>query len=273
MGMGHLQAHDAPTKRPPQFKGAGQLAVDRRPASGFIGGIKRIALAKTADWFPPFAKPPGVDADPAEILVAIPQMGEFPVQNRGQPGRANQEITTAEITVHDMLRRGARHPLCQPGEGEVEHRAVDAVGSVQVKHCGPRFRRGRSRQSNVRHRRQGHGMQLGQRGGAIAGQRPACSRIGRCPQPFRGQCLAVNPLGEQRITQPITGLRDGDNRRHRDAVRRRQPNQLGLCRPGQGCAFIGRTLQDHRPGKPVLRCSHRVGHRGSTPGQRSQRLN
>src|SRR3954464_6356263 len=91
----HAAAHDAPAQRThhfPEFH-AGRVGL---AAGGFIAGEQILARTKTADRLVNLAEPPGVDADPAQILYRVAEMRELPVQHGADAVGADDEVAVAE---------------------------------------------------------------------------------------------------------------------------------------------------------------------------------
>src|SRR5207302_1317006 len=94
----HAAAHDAPAQRPHHFREFYARWIGLA-ARGLIARKQLLARAKTADGLVDLAETPGIDADPAEILHGIAEMGELPVQHRANAVGADDEIAVAEIAM------------------------------------------------------------------------------------------------------------------------------------------------------------------------------
>src|SRR5215831_10109322 len=118
----HAAAHDAPAQRAhhfPEFD-AGRISL---AACLLIPREQILARAETADRLVDLAEAPGIDADPAEILHGVAEMREFPVQHRAYAIRTDDQISVAEIAMHqrDLCRR-TWIVVVQPAQRQFEHR-------------------------------------------------------------------------------------------------------------------------------------------------------
>ena len=61
------------------------------------------------------AEAPGTDAEPADVLGRIAQVGELPVDHRREPGLVDDEVAEPEVAVHEPRppRAPARSPCSQ----------------------------------------------------------------------------------------------------------------------------------------------------------------
>src|ERR1700710_373731 len=86
----HAAAHQAPAQCAHHFPEHHPIGVDL--ATGFrIAGEQILARTEAADRLVDFAEPPGVDADPAQVLHRIADMRELPVQYRADAVGADDE--------------------------------------------------------------------------------------------------------------------------------------------------------------------------------------
>src|SRR6478736_3730607 len=90
----HAAAHDAPAQRTHYFPEHHAIRVDLATAF-LVTGEQILPRAKPADWLVDLAEPPRIDADPAQILHGIAEMGEFPVKHRAHAVRPDDEIAVA----------------------------------------------------------------------------------------------------------------------------------------------------------------------------------
>src|SRR5579871_3741776 len=112
----HADAHYAPSQRAHHFPERHAIRIDVA-ACRLVAREQFLARAESADRLVDLAEAPGVDADPAEILHGIAEMGKLPVEHRAYAVRADDEIAMAEIAVHQRhLRRRARIMVAQPAQ-------------------------------------------------------------------------------------------------------------------------------------------------------------
>src|SRR5258708_21414623 len=95
----HAAAHHAPAQRAHHFPELDAIGIGLA-AGLLIAGKQLLARAEAADRLVDFAEAPGIDADPAEILHGIAEMRELPVQHRAQALGTDDEISMAEIAMH-----------------------------------------------------------------------------------------------------------------------------------------------------------------------------
>src|SRR5690349_1539334 len=95
----HAAAHEAPAQRAHNLPKRHARWIDAA-AGRLIACEQFLARAEAADRLIDFAEAPGMDADPAEILHGIAEVGELPIQNRAQPVGADNEIAVAEVAMH-----------------------------------------------------------------------------------------------------------------------------------------------------------------------------
>src|SRR6185436_20444636 len=97
-------------------------------APGFLITREQVlARTKTADRLVDLAKPPGVDADPAQVLHRIAEMRALPVHHRADAVGPDDEVAVAEIAMHQ--RHLVRRPgiaVAQPAQRQLEHRTRPA---------------------------------------------------------------------------------------------------------------------------------------------------
>src|SRR5205807_9548308 len=74
----HAAAHDAPAQRAHDFPEFDARSI-HLATGGFVAGEHVFPRAKAADGLVDLAEPPGIDADPAEVLHGIAEMSELPI--------------------------------------------------------------------------------------------------------------------------------------------------------------------------------------------------
>jgi len=113
----------AAEQRPPH--GAVQLPpplgflVRRAAAAGRVARHQVGAAAEPAGRAGR-AEPPGLRAQPAQVLPRVAAMGEFPVQHPVQPVRADHQVAGPEVTVDQRVRHGRRFMLGQPAQADLQ---------------------------------------------------------------------------------------------------------------------------------------------------------
>src|ERR1700743_389038 len=118
----HAAAHDAPAQRAHDFPELYPRRIETA-AGGHIARKPFLARAEAAHGMVDLAEPPGINADPSEILHGIAEMREFPVQHRAHALRADDEIAMAEIAVHQRhLAGGPWIAFAQPAQRQFEYR-------------------------------------------------------------------------------------------------------------------------------------------------------
>src|SRR5690606_7099327 len=91
------------------------------------------ALPEPAHRLVDAAEPPGIHADPAEVLHGVANMSQFPIEHRPQTVLVHQEVAVPEIAVHQRgARWGIRQVLSQPPDGQLEDRPSMTVATVAI---------------------------------------------------------------------------------------------------------------------------------------------
>src|SRR5205823_2219796 len=98
-----------------------RVGIDRHAALLLVGAEEVSVVAESSDRSLD-AEAPRLDAQPAEILHRVAEMGELPVEDGADAVGADDEVAVAEITVDDRTGNGRLFPplLLQPPEPKLE---------------------------------------------------------------------------------------------------------------------------------------------------------
>src|SRR5260370_28687819 len=91
-----------------------------------VGGEKSFAGDESADRLLT-AEPPGLDADPSEVLHRIAALPDFPIENASDALLADDKIAGAEVSVHYSVARLGWRLLGGPTQTQLERRQSKAV--------------------------------------------------------------------------------------------------------------------------------------------------
>jgi hypothetical protein len=124
-----LVAREVPLGLPAAEQRPSQRAVQLPPALGFLirrdAAAGRVARHQVGAGAEPAdgarrAEPPGLGAQPAQVLPGITAMSEFPVEHAVQPVRADHEVAGPEIAVHQRVRGGSGPVRGEPAQADLE---------------------------------------------------------------------------------------------------------------------------------------------------------
>src|SRR5437763_9820574 len=198
----------------------------RRPADSYPAN-KFLARTKAADRLVDLAKPPRIDADPAEILHGIAGMRELPIQYRTHAIRADDQIAVAEIAMYQrrLLRRSGIVTL-EPAQREFEYGAGPVKAAVfpfEVSDLpggghAPQLRQVRNVESvNARHDL----TELARQHRTRLGELFVAKNLAR-------DGLALYPLHDEACAEFVLGFKHMEHARRRQAGVVRQLHQCGL---------------------------------------------
>jgi hypothetical protein len=112
-------AEQRPSQRAVQLPPALGVLVRRDAAPGRVARHQVGAGAEPADGACR-AEPPGLGAQPAQVLPRITVVSEFPVEHPVQPVRADHQVAGPEITVHQRVRGGSGPVRGEPAQADLE---------------------------------------------------------------------------------------------------------------------------------------------------------
>ena len=139
---------------PAAQQGPADGAVQLPPALGFLvrrgaagGGVARHQVGtgpEPADGARR-AEPPGLGAQPAQVLPGVTAMSQFPVEHAVQPVLADHEVAGPEIAVHQRVRGGSGPVLGEPAQADLEGGPGLGEGLVQAGQLAERVDPGQAR--------------------------------------------------------------------------------------------------------------------------------
>ena len=117
--FGLAAAEQGPAHRAVQLPPALGLLVRRGAAARGVTGHQVCPGAEPADRVRR-AEPPGLGAQPAQVLPRVAAVGELPVEHPAQPVRADHQVAGAEVPVHQGVRDGSGLVLAEPAQADLE---------------------------------------------------------------------------------------------------------------------------------------------------------
>ena len=149
-----LAAGEVPLGLPAAEQGPSHRAVQLPPPLGGLvrGSAAAVGVARhqvgagpeTADRRRR-AEPPGLGAQPAQVLHRVAAVRELPVQHAAQPVLAHDEVAGPEIAVHQRVRRGRGPVLGEPPQADLQRGPRLAEVLVQPGHLAERVDPGQVR--------------------------------------------------------------------------------------------------------------------------------
>src|SRR6202035_3783190 len=120
----HHSPPDGAGGLPPEELGERDLAAP----GGAIGVDQGLIRPHSRDWLRS-AEPPRGHAQVAEVLQRVAHVDELPIEHGGDPVLVDQEVSEAEVTVHDGLRPRLGTLALEPTQNELKRgmRDVEAV--------------------------------------------------------------------------------------------------------------------------------------------------
>ena len=131
VGLEH--APDAPTQRLLDEPPVQRVAIDGPPARGLVRGDELVDRPEPAD-LERFTEAPGLETEPGEILERVADVDEFPVDDRVQAGRSDDDVADAEVAMDECVGGGRRAVGHEPGVRLVEDRAPVGEPAVLAPH-------------------------------------------------------------------------------------------------------------------------------------------
>ena len=209
--------------------GAGGRLVGRHP---WVGLGERAGL-------PVAVETPRPDGGPGQILVAVADVRQLPVQHGPQTRGVDQQVAEPEVAVHDHVGPRIRPVLLEPPVGPFQRRSglPDGVEPIPVEGQAvlpfqAQFRGDRE------------AVDPGQGPGAIAHQPGPPNGQIRVPEELRRQRFAVQPAGDQ--VRQVLHVARRNHRWYGRPGRAGGGQQVRLGVRGERTAGAGRSGPAHR---------------------------
>src|ERR1700693_4039714 len=123
MPAGLHQRSDGPAHVAENFEVSDPLAIDAAAAGAFVGSKPRFTIGDPTRFERDVAETPGSNAGPSDVFKRIPDVRELPIEDCGQPGRADEDVTDPKIAVHERsFGFAGRFVANEPAQREVEGR-------------------------------------------------------------------------------------------------------------------------------------------------------
>src|SRR4029453_18415085 len=110
---------DAPLEVAEHLPPACPFGADRVAAGALVGGEETLAVAQAARRGCG-TEAPRADAEPADVLHRVADVGELPVDYGAQPVGTDDDVADAVVAVHDRAPGRARDAGAEPAEREFE---------------------------------------------------------------------------------------------------------------------------------------------------------